>query len=934
MHLNIRGRLVLSFVAVTLLVSLVGLVALWQFDSIRTHSERLYQVDLQSVAVLRVHLDVVTYRDRLETLAAERSTDRVAWEAERLRNAVLADTQRAVQAFQSNSTDEQQRASVVDSLNTIEDALNAQTDAIRQLAEAGDWEALQLRLNSQVKEISQTTGALTENIDQEVTAERARMRAEIARVVRNGAITVVFTGLAIIGLAMLLGYSVTQRVALPLARLVKASAALAQGEFNSQVEVVGDDELADLGRVFNNSALQLRDLYTALRLREASFRSLIENATDLITVIAADGTVLYESPSCGRALGRAGNGSERKHISEFVHREDVPILLREANQAPTAGTSAMLEVRFRSPDGSWGVLESSVRNLLNDAAVNGIVINSRDITARRQAENEIRKLNEDLERRVTERTAQLEAAKSTAEAANRAKSEFLANMSHEIRTPMNGILGMTELALDTELSTEQREYLDAVKTSADALLDIINDILDFSKIEAGKLDLDSIAFNLRDHLEQTVKLLALRAHQKNLEFTCEVGPEVPDEVVADPTRLRQIVVNLVGNAIKFTEKGEVNVEVSAQHLEGDQVLLHLSVRDTGIGIPPEKQQLIFEAFAQADGSMARKFGGTGLGLTISSGLLDLMGGSIELESQPGKGSCFHVLVRVGIGHAPSARRADPKRLEGVSVLVVDDNHTNRRILQAQLDRWKMEPVTAASGEEAVRDIAEAESANPFELVLMDANMPGMDGFAVVEQIRRLAKVDPPTIMMLTSSRQRGDGARCRELGIAAYLVKPIMPAQLLDAILAALGAREQGGKQAQLATRDTLREEKSRLRVLLAEDNEVNQRVASRLIERRGHTVAVAANGREVLAALKKERFDVVIMDVSMPEMDGFEASRAIRASEKGAGAHIPIIALTAHAMKGDREKCLAAGMDGYVTKPIEAKDLFQEIERLLSIPA
>ena len=577
-----------------------------------------------------------------------------------------------------------------------------------------------------------------------------------------------------------------------------------------------------------------------------------------------------------------------------------------------------------------------------------------EISRRVEVENEVWKLNEDLEGKVHERTValarsnydlatevaerkeaeeKLRQAKQAAENASHSKGQFLANMSPEIRTPINGILGMAELTLDTELTPEQREYLLMIKSSGDSLLRVINDILDFSKIEAGKLDLDPIDFNLHDNVMETTKAMAVRAHQKGLELVTEILSEVPQQVLGDPGRLRQVLVNLVGNAIKFTQQGEVLVRVERVASEGSGLQLKFTISDTGIGIALEKQSLIFEAFTQADNSMSRSYEGTGLGLAIASRLIGMMEGKIWLQSTPGEGSTFFFTVSLGISR--SARAAPVSTLRAdllhVPVLVVDDNATNRRVLVNITENWGMQASAVSSGSGALEALERAQNAGKsFRLALIDSQMPAMDGFQLAQCIRQNPALAGAMIMMLTSAGRPGDAARCRELGIAAYLLKPIRKTELLAAILQVLGHTRD--TKPSLVTRHALREARRHLRILLAEDNPVNQRVLLGMLQKIGHQAVIAGSGLEAIALLKRETFDVVFMDIQMPEMDGLTATAKIRQEEKKSGAHIPIIAMTAHAMKGDRERCLDSGMDSYLAKPITSEQVADVLDRLFGL--
>ena len=652
---------------------------------------------------------------------------------------------------------------------------------------------------------------------------------------------------------------------------------------------------------------------------------------DMLCVADLDGYFKRVNPVWERVLGWSESDLTSRPYMDFIHPDDRDATRAVAKQLGEGRELVYFENRYFHKDGTirwlvWNVAPFPEQRVLYGAA--------RDITERKAADQTMERYRHDLEishGELAQLVKELEVAKRKAEEAAETKSAFLANMSHEIRTPLNAILGMTALALKTSLSDEQQDYLTTVQSSGEALLEIINDILDFSKIEARGLDLDLTEFSLRETVGDAAKVLALRASEKGIELAVDIAANVPDPLVGDPGRLRQVLLNMLGNAVKFTSRGEVVLEVSMGRPTADKAALLFSVRDTGIGIDPEKLDQIFQPFTQADSSTTRRYGGTGLGLTIARKLVDLMGGQLWVESAVGKGSTFHFTAVFDRDRASTMAVSErPSALEGLRVLIVDDNSTNRRILEEMLTSWHMRPTAVADSTLALATLRESLRAERFHVVISDCQMPEVDGFALAHVIKNDEQLGRTPIVMLTSVGHPQEAARCRQIGVEAILTKPVKHSDLLEALSFSVG----------VSTRQPVEEEallerpRRRLRVLVAEDNPVNQKLVATLLSKRGHEVSTVENGREALAAIddrNRERFDVVLMDVQMPEMGGLEATRAIRAAEDPTAARLPIVALTAHALKGDRERCLEAGMDGYLAKPIDVNQLIATVERIAS---
>lgn len=656
-----------------------------------------------------------------------------------------------------------------------------------------------------------------------------------------------------------------------------------------------------------------RDI-TEWKKREEEIRSLKEfneaivtNLGEGILIENTKGIIMFINPTLENILGYTAEELVGSHWTKIIP-EDIQNSIASRMKKRSQTKSEKYETLLLAKNGRTIPVLITAKSTFKNGKFDGVLSAFTDIT-------------------------ELVNARKEARAANQAKSEFLANMSHEIRTPMNAIIGMTELALETSLTRDQADYLEAVQDSAKALMKILNDILDFSKIEARKMELESIPFSLRDTLGDTVSTLAYSAHKKGLELTYFIPKEIPDNLVGDPGRLRQVLINLINNAIKFTSKGEVQLNIRQESLKNERLTLHFSVRDTGIGIPKEKLPFVFDSFTQADGSMTRRYGGTGLGLSISSQLVNLMKGRIWAETLEEKGSIFHFTVDFGV-QKPTAKKAMPARLtelEGAPVLVVDDNIVNRNLLKELLLSWNLKPSLASGGRSALISLTRAHKrGKPFVMAIIDSQMPQMDGFTLTKKIKARPEYSHLKILILTSAGLRGDGARCRELGIEAYMSKPFKQSDLLNALLYMAVKVPIKKKKEGLITKHWIREKQRKVHILLAEDNPINQKLAMHILQNLGIQVTLANNGKEALEQLNKQSVDVVLMDIQMPEMDGIEATSRLRKLEKKLNRHTPVIALTAHALQGDKERFLKAGMDGYVQKPLQVSELIKALEKVI----
>ncbi|MBF0217455.1 MAG: response regulator [Candidatus Omnitrophica bacterium] len=779
--------------------------------------------------------------------------------------------------------------------------------------------------------------------------------AKLLRVVKDnerGA----FLMVSIVALLAIVGWVfLSRRISLAVSRLSVALKAAGEGRWDKEVEISSDDEIGELAVAFNKMIASLRQSEISMerlnkeiiernrleivhRKASAEWEAIFDSIKNMISVQSIDHTILRVNKAYAEAIGKTKEEIVGRKCHEVIHggaAESFVCPQKIAVDGKKPGLAEFFEPRF-------GIFaEVTVIPILDDAGnASGIIHVIRDITARKKSEEDLKRVNEEQKEllHISESLREdMYEAQVKAEGAARAKGEFLANMSHEIRTPMNGVIGMAGLILDTELEPEQRKYAEVIRSSGEMLLGLINDILDFSKMEAGRLEFETMDFDLRSMMDDTMDMLAVKAHAKGLELIPLIDPAVPSLLRGDPGRLRQVVINLVGNSVKFTESGEVVIVVSLEKEDPEKAFVKFSVKDTGIGIPADKTGELFRSFQQVDASTTRRFGGTGLGLAISQRIVSKMGGLIEVESEEGKGSDFFFTVAFDKQKDPVEKAAEiPADIKGFRVLIVDDNANNRFLLRTLLTKWGMRWGEVSSGTEAVGAIVDAAGAkDPYKVVLMDMNMPYMDGETTGRRLRKSPQGEDILLIMITSLGQRGDGKKFEEAGFNGYLIKPVREDRLFECLSMALGRRilsEKGIKApGGIITTHTITEaRKERARILVVEDNKTNQEVASGIINKMGYRTDVASNGEEAIKMLKLMHYDLIFMDCQMPVMDGLTATRNIRNLENEKK-NVPIAAMTAHAMPGDKENCLQAGMDDYISKPISPAEIQRVIKRFLS---